>query len=154
MMRGMPGWKVWGELRRRPNLELEWAWLPGRNAEIEEYADGSRVITLGLGQDPCDRRAALAHELVHDDTGLLFEPDTPAYLVSKGEMFVDRETARRLVPIDELEVAVKRAVLDGECVGWREVADWFEVPRYVAEEAMRQLEQRARGRHAAGKGLR
>ena len=81
----------------------------------------------------------LAHELVHDDRGILFTLSTPLALIRKEEAYVVAETARRLVPGVELAELVRRSVDDGDPVGWREVAEWFDVPRAVAELALLQL---------------
>ena len=45
----------------------------------------------------------------------------------------------------ELDDLVRRAVLDDQCVTWREVAEWFDVPRATAERAPT---DRARSRKA------
>lgn len=146
----MAGWRVWGELRRRTHIELVWAHLRGHRGRIEDLGDGRRRITLHAGLNQCDRRAVLAHELVHDERGILFTDDTPIALVVKEEAYVRAETTRRLVPIDELELLVRAAVLDGASVTWRDVADWFDVPRDIADDALLQLQRRARTRHPAG----
>ncbi len=108
---------------------------------------GRRRITIEATLGQRDRRAVLAHELVHEERDILFDDDTPLALIRKEEAYVVAETTRRLVPIDELEVLVRQAVLDDRCVTWREVAEWFDVPRETAEHAMVQLQRRARGRH-------
>lgn len=143
----MAGWKVWGELRRRPHLELAWAYLTGHRGRIEDVGDGRRRIVIDARLDQRQRRATLAHELVHDERGLLYTEDTPIGIVRKEEAIVEAETARRLVPLEELDQLVRTAVLNDGCVTWREVADWFEVPRDVAEHAMGQLQRRARSAH-------
>jgi hypothetical protein len=114
---------------------------------IEDIGGGRRRITLDTTIDQCERRAVLAHELIHDERDVLFTDDTPMALMLKEEAWVEAETARRLVPIDELELLVRARVLDGGTVEWRDVAEWFDVPRDIAELAMGQLEQRARRRH-------
>jgi len=147
----MAGWKVWGELRRRPHVELAWAFLTGNRGQIERLEDGRRLITIEATLNQRDRRAVLAHELVHEERDVLFDDDTPVAIIRKEEAYVDAETARRLVPLDELEVLVRAAVLDDRTVGWRDVAEWFDVPRDVAERAMGQLLERARRRHASSR---
>ena len=146
----MAGWRVWGELRRRTHIELVWAHLRGHRGRIEDLGDGRRRITIDASLNQCDRRAVLAHELVHDERGILFTDATPIALVVKEEAYVRAETTRRLVPIDELELLVRTAVLDGQAVTWRDVADWFDVPRDIADDALVQLQRRARQRHPAG----
>lgn len=142
----MAGWKVWGELARRPHLDLVWAILRGHRGRIEDTADGRRQITIEARLNQRDRRAVLAHELVHDER-VLFAPSTPVAVIRKEEAWVMNETARRLVPLDELDALVRQAVLDDQSVTWREVAEWFDVPRDVAERALDLLRNRVRRRH-------
>lgn len=140
-------WHPWAELRRRAHIVLEWAWIDGAEALLEDLGGGRRRLTLDAGLDQCERRAALGHELVHDERGIFPSDDTPMALVRKEEYAVEAETARRLVPLGELGELVRARVCDGGCVEWRDVAEWFDVPRDVAENALRQLEQLARRRH-------
>lgn len=148
-MTTMAGWKVWGELRRRTHLELAWAVLRGHRGRIDDLGDGRRRITIDARLDQCTRRAVLAHELVHDERGVLFTDDTPIAVIRKEEAWVEAETTRRLVPLDELDALVRAAVREGHGVTWREVAGWFDVPRDVAERALLDLQRRARIRHPA-----
>lgn len=84
---------------------------------------------------------------MHEERDILFTDDTPLGIVRKEEAWVEAETTRRLVPLDELEQLVRSAVLDDRCVTWREVSEWFDVPQYVADDAMARLQRRTRGRH-------
>jgi hypothetical protein len=145
----MPGWRVWGELRRRPHIELVFETMPDNAGLIEDIGEGRRRITIDTDLDQCERRAVLAHELIHDEREIFFTDDTPLMLIVKEESNVEAETTRRLVPIDELEVLVTARVLDGGTVEWRDVAEWFDVPREISEQAMEQLQRRARRRHAS-----
>lgn len=142
----MPGWKVWGELARRSHLELAWAILRGHRGRIDDIGDGRRLITLDARLDQCNRRAVLAHELVHDER-ILYTDDIPIAVWRKEEAWVVAETCRRLVPLDELDELVRRAVLNDDGVSWRDVATAFDVPRDVAENAFAQLQNRSRRRH-------
>lgn len=145
----MAGWRVWAELRRRTHIDLAWAHLVGRDGQLEELGAGRRRITLDSRLDAMSRRAVLAHELVHDERGILYTDDTPLGLIRKEEALVDAETCRRLVPLDELDTLVRHVVADGGQVTWREVSDWFDVPRDVAERALEQLLRRALASHPA-----
>ncbi len=143
-------WRVWGELRRRPHIDLDYGSLNGQRGRIDDLPNGRRRITIEASLTQTERRAVLAHELVHDERGILFTPTTPKALVDKEEAIVRDETARRLVPADLLEDFVEWRVLHDGCATWRDVADEFDVPRYVAEQAVELLErQRARNRHPA-----
>lgn len=143
----MAGWKVWGELSRRQHLELAWAYLVGHRGRLEQLPDGRRRVVLDARLDQCNRRATLAHELVHDERDILFDDDTPLAIIVKEEALVVAETARRLVPLDELDTLVRMAIVNDECVTWREVAEWFDVPHDVADHAMGQLQRRAQAAH-------
>jgi len=150
----MAGWHVWGELRRRRHIDLEFDDLDGERGMIEDLPNGRRRITLDVGLDQVERRAVLAHELVHDERGILFTRSTPTLVVDKEEACVRDETARRLVPVDLLEDFVRWLIVDNGSATWRDVAEEFEVPRDVAQRALELLAQRARGRHPAGRELR
>lgn len=110
--------------------------------------NGRRQITLDVDLSPVERRAVLAHELIHDERGILFTTSTPPALIDKEESYVRDETARRLVPTDLLWDFVEWRRADGQDVTWRDVADEFEVPREVAERAVQMVMQRqSRSRH-------
>jgi hypothetical protein len=99
------------------------------------------VIDPGLGRR--QRKAALAHELVHDEWGGGCEHRgmLPTWhpVVSRDENRVHDEVARRLVPIAELEAFCQhRADVDGG-VEPAAVAEEFDVPWEVAARAMRFL---------------
>jgi hypothetical protein len=143
----MSGWRVWGELRRRVHIELVWAYLGGRDGQIRDLGDGRRQITIDARLDRQERRATLAHELVHDEREIFYTSATPAAMVAKEEAIVEAETVRRLVPLDELDALVRLAVVNDGCVTWREVAEWFDVPHDVAEHAMGQLQRRTQAGH-------
>ncbi len=145
----MASWKVWDELARRTHIELIWGLLVGRQAQIEDVGDGRREITLDVRLRRADRRAALAHELVHDERGVFFTDATPIEIVRKEEAYVEAEAVRRLVPLDELDGIVRSTVLDGGVVTVEDVCAWFDVPADVARAAMLQLKQRSRRRHPA-----
>lgn len=150
----MAGWHVWGELRRRSHITLVWAYLSGADGRIEQLPDGSRQITLDARLGRRARRATLAHELVHDERGILYTNEHPAALVAKEEALVEAETTRRLVPLDELDDLVRTAVLNDGTVTWREVADHFDVPEPTAQQALEQLQRRARDGHPTSRARR
>lgn len=144
----MAGWRVWADLRRRTHLELVWAQLRGHKGRIEDLEDGRRRITLDSRLHRTDRRATLAHELVHDERGLLFADDTPLGIVIKEEALVAAETTRRLVPPAELdELVARRYRDDGTGVHWTDVAEWFDVPEDIARQALADLERRITRSH-------
>lgn len=149
----MGGWRVWSELRRRTHIDLVFTWLAGHDGRIEDLGDGRRLISIDARLGRLERRAALSHELVHDERGIFYDDRTPPALVRKEEAIVEAESIRRLVPLDELDQLVTAREIDDGCVTWRDVADWFEVPRDVAEHALSALHRRRLlSRHPAAGG--
>jgi hypothetical protein len=128
----------WRDLRRRAHLELAWAELDGARGVIVGYGP-QRVVYLDHRLRRRDRAAVLAHELVHDERGILYDHTTPPALVDKEEVTVERIVARRLVPGDELRRLVAGRTADGDPVDARLVADEFDVADDVAELALELL---------------
>jgi hypothetical protein len=110
---------------------------------IVDLEDG-RVVVLDERLGRRDRNAVLGHELVHDER-MLFPPGTPSAFVAKEELYVNREVARRLVPLDELEDLVARISELDEPVRAIDVIEEFDVPLDVAQRALWLLEQRRTG---------
>lgn len=142
-------WDVWAELRSRRHITLEWADLGDELGRID--AMGRQVtITLHYRLNARDRRAVLAHELVHDERGILFDDDSPSELVQCEERAVRREVARRLCPPADLERRVRSAVADGQAVCPADVSEWFDVPDDVATEALMMHGLTLAATHVAG----
>ncbi len=132
-------WRVWAELGRRPHIEVAWAVLVGHRGRIDDIGRGRRRITIDARLDPAERRAVLAHELVHDERGILFTADVPDAVVAKEEAYVRAETCRRLVPPRALRTEVVRRLSVGGHVSAVDVADWFDVPESIAADALCRL---------------
>lgn len=138
-------WNPWRDLRAREHIRLRWGRLRGAREVIVDVGDGRREVWLDARLGRVDRNHLLAHALVHDERGL-FPPNTPQGLCAKEEAIVTKETARRLVPIDELDQLVTRMESMDEPVGASIVMEEFDVPLGVAHLALRLLtEQRRRG---------
>ena len=131
-----------GASRRRTHIELAWALLVGHRGRIDDIAAGRRRITLDARLDQVDRRAVLAHELIHDERSILFTDDTPLPLVEKRRpSSLPRPPAGSCrCPNSPHSSAQPR--LDDQSVAWRDVAEWFGVPRDVAERALADLHRR------------
>lgn len=130
----MGGWNPWAELRGRSWLRLRWALLP---AGCDGTWQGDTIsLDARLGRQ--ERNAALAHELVHEERRIGW-PDATAATMEKEECFVTRETARRLVPLDELAKLVRRCESIDKPVGAAVVMDEFDVPVDVAHQALHLL---------------
>ena len=131
-------WNPWRELRGRPWLRLLFAQLDCP-AFIEQCDDETRLVVLDARLDRRARRCALAHELVHDERGVLFPPGAPLGLIDKEELAVERTVAARLVPERELSAFVARVRGLGEAVTAGLVGDEFDVTVEVATVALRSL---------------
>lgn len=131
-------WHVWDDLDDRNHIELAYALLAGgAEALIEDLGGGWRRITLEARLDRRARRSALAHELVHDERGLLFDANTPAGLVQTEERSVQAEVVRRLVPPELLGILLARSASAQHPVECADVANEFDVTPAIALAAMR-----------------
>ncbi len=133
----MAGWNPWAAARALPRLEI---WF----ADVADGAtwhrdDAGDHITLDASASRRDRRALLAHELVHVERGVGYPDATPATM-QREEAIVRRETAIRLVPLPELARLVERRG-DVEPVTADLVAEEFDVPEHVAREALLALKE-------------
>lgn len=138
MAAGEQRWNPWRALRARARTTLVWqAFAGAERAGCAVDADGAEVVLLDPRLGRVARNAALGHELVHLERGLL-APETPPAIVQREEHQVAAECARRLVPLEELAGFVA-ATADVEPVTAAVVADAFEVPFDVAERALAQL---------------
>jgi hypothetical protein len=131
----MAGWNPWAAAARLPHLEI---WF----ADVPEGATWHRVgdrdhITIDAHASRRERSALLAHELVHVERGVGY-PAATARTMEREEAIVRRETARRLVPPDEL-LALVAGRAEVEPITVDLVADEFDVPPDVAAEAVRAL---------------
>lgn len=134
---GSAEYNPWRALRLRDDIELRWARLPdsfGGGAAVER--DGQLFVVLDSRLDRTERRSILEHELCHVRRGLLprWAPDP---ILQKDEHAVRRETARRLVPLDELQRFVAQRGSVDEPVTASCVATHFDVTMEVAMDACR-----------------
>lgn len=138
-------YNAWRDLRGRHHLTLRWGVLEGAAGMLTEHR-GRRTVWLDVRLNRPERHATLAHELVHDERGILYDPSTPDALVEVEEREVEREVARRLVPADLLAEMVGQRLSLGEAIASWEVAEAFDVPHHVAVLAMRRLRHPTAGR--------
>lgn len=141
----MVKWDPWRELERRGHIRVVWRPLPegtGGAAIVRQH--GQAVVFLDPRLSGRERTAALAHELVHDERGLFMDtgelPPTWKVCVVREERRVDREVARRLVPLEELIDAARCADDFGYPVTAAEIAEEFGAPLWVAELAMEMVQ--------------
>jgi Zn-dependent peptidase ImmA (M78 family) len=146
-------WDPWLDLSTRRHIVFELdriAKIGGGALYARRGAHAAIVIDPDLSSR--DQRAALAHELVHDERGGIADhggaPGTWTAVVRREERTVDAIAAQRLVPLDQLEDWARRRSTIGPIL-LVDVADEFDVPDRVALVAVGQLRQRPRG----GKGV-
>lgn len=134
----MGRWNPWAAARRHAGLTILYGHVP-YGATWHRTPKGD-VITIDESATRRERRALLAHELIHMERGVGF-PYATLETMAKEEVLVRRETARRLVPLEELaEFVVRRASV--EQVTPDVVAEEFDVPPKVASDALAQLPRR------------
>ncbi len=91
-----------------------------------------------------DRRAVLTHEFTHLDLDALYTRDTPSSIVEKIESRVRRCSTDRLVPPEQLETLARRAEEHDVPLHVWDLMEHFDVPMYVAHEAMALRSRRRR----------
>ena len=136
----MAGWNPWAAARAHPQLVIVYDRVPeGATWHRDDTGD---CITIDERATRRERRALLAHELIHVERGI-GHPVATAATMEREEAIVRRETALRLVPLDELADLVTRR--DGvEPVTAALVGEEFDVPEPVALEALHALARGAR----------
>lgn len=139
----MGGWNPWRALRERDHLDFRLAPLPHQLGALYWPRGRRAAIVIDPELNQVERRAALAHELVHDERGGGAEatgmPASWQPVVTREEHRVEAEVARRLVPVEELkELARQRSTLELPLTV-EEVADAFDVPGAVATHAVQRL---------------
>lgn len=128
----MVGWNPWAAARTHLHLEIVYDDV-AEGAMWHRDAHGD-CITISASATRRQRRALLAHELIHVERGIGYPAATPATM-QREEAIVRRETAQRLVPQSELMDLIER--LEGiEPVTATLVGEEFDVPEDVAIEAM------------------
>ena len=139
---GVTGWNPWQALRSRSHIVFRFDPIAQLAGGAVYARRGERAaIVMDPRLDTVERRAWLAHELVHDERGGgCAWPDMPtqwAAVVAREEAAVERIVARRLIPRTELAAFVATQVdIEGHVTA-AAVADRFEVPLALAELALR-----------------
>jgi hypothetical protein len=136
-------WDPWRELAARSHIIFELdpiAQIGGGALYARRGPRAAIIIDPALSRR--ERRAALAHELVHDERGGVADatdaPPTWAAVVAREERRVDTIVAGRLVPPAELaDWLARRSTVGG--VSPLDVADEYDVPLGVACLALSRL---------------
>lgn len=134
----------WAELRRRPHLVFGRAPLPADVDAVYWPRGDQAAVILDIELGRVERKAALAHELVHDERGggvcLEGMPEMYATIARREELRVGRIAARHLVPVDELRAFIAARVSpELEGVTLLEIAEEFDVTEAVARRAVELL---------------
>lgn len=124
-------WNPWRALRELPDVTFKLTTIDPPKVGLLVERDGHIEIHVDRRLRRRSRRAVLAHELVHLERGPVAARD-----VARDELAVDREVARRLVPPVELAVFIAARASFGEHVTVHDVAEEFDVPRWVARHAV------------------
>ena len=124
-------WNPWRVLRSRSHIRFALERLPDGVEAVYGRRGERAAIIIDPRLSQVDRAAALAHELVHDERGLppsrvpvLWHP-----VLVKEEAAVDREVARRMLPLETLVAYVDSLAEMGVGVTSLEVSEEFEVLR-------------------------
>jgi hypothetical protein len=138
----MRRWNPWKALAARPDVVLRQAALGGTLIGFCDAGEGRGppTITLARTLDRVERNAVLAHELVHLERGggidFAGAPRSWRAVVEREEHIVDREVARRLVPLQELRRFANARAEAGEAVTVDDVMEEWDVPHWVARDAV------------------
>ncbi len=134
-------WNPWRALGERRHVEFDLVELPMvAGGGLYWPQEGWAAILVDRSLPRRLRRAALAHELIHDErhggAGAPGMPSTWRPVVARDERRVDDEVARRLVPPDELRYLLECLTGMGLPVETWDVARQFDVPDDVAQRAL------------------
>lgn len=137
-------WSPWRTLRHLPNVTMAFAELPNETGGAVLARRGTAtVIVLDHQLTQPERKVALAHELLHLERGTTSHcrniRGALSVEVVREENRIQREVARRLVPLAELGPVVDRLAELGHGVTALEVAEEFDVPPVVASQALTEL---------------
>jgi len=139
----------WRALRERHQAILHYADVhPSGRGRIEVDPDGTENIYLDHGLDRRNRKAVLAHEVIHAERGV--PPlDCPQALRDREEETVRRITTDGLVPPDELAAFIRARLSTGDPVSVEDLVEEFDVPPGTARHAAWLAKIRPDGRGAA-----
>lgn len=103
------------------------------NAESlsEPIGNGAIAIDPFRIKSAADEKVKLAHEIGHCERGAFYNRHSPFDVVAKHENRADRWAIKKLVPKDELDVAVA----DGRIELW-ELAEYFDVTEDFMRKAV------------------
>lgn len=110
----------WGRAARLDGWRVDWAWRPQR---LGVTRWGERRIILDITLSDRLARCVLSHEVIHAERG-----PSPRWAMAREEEIVSRESARRLIPLEQL----------GEALAWTLCADeaaeelWIDRPTLLA----------------------
>lgn len=137
---GGEAWNPWRDLRAREHLDFRLAPLPHDLGAVYWPRGDRAAIVIDPDLTLEERNVALAHELVHDERGGgcdgSWMPAGWQVVAAREEGVVQREVARRLVPLDELDDYVARRIDSDIPTTPLDVAEEFGTTEKLAELAM------------------
>lgn len=107
------------------NSDVEVVYLPLRAGLAGFYHHPSRTIAINSDTPAACQRVTLVHETIHAERG--DSKCSDPWFDTKQELTVERETARRLVTVDDLVTALM------ECLNHDEVAEYLEVDKRLLQ---------------------
>lgn len=134
-------WNPWRALRGRPDLRFAIEELPDGVYGAHVARGDRQGILMAKGLDRRRRNATLAHELVHIERGggcpTHSLPDDLVAVAHREERRVEREVARRLVPLHDLQ-ELQRVHVENELPPFtlHDIAEIFDVCEDVAAVAV------------------
>lgn len=142
----MAKWNPWRALRDCDELEFGLVDLPdevGGGVYLPQR-DGWAAVLVDKRLGRRQRKCALGHEVLHhlSGGGVVQDgmPETWLAVVVRDETAINRELARRLVPLGELAGLMAEAHDLGVSVHPWEIGERFDVSDEVAELAMRMVQ--------------
>ena len=107
-------------------------YYPLRNLTALSFSDGTIAMDVDKISTVSEETVLLGHELGHCETGCFYRVDTPLALQGRCEERANRWAIRRLVPIEELRLALAAGITE-----IHDLAEYFEITQAFMEKAVR-----------------
>lgn len=131
-------WNPWATLKTKGHIRLERRPLTDEMGFIEDPGDGTLAIVLADDLNEAERNATLGHELSHAHLDMLYDDETPPWLVEKYELWTDKHCVREMIPQDEL-IAFVEANQEFMHITVAVVAEYFRVTEEMALAAIERM---------------
>jgi len=111
---------------------IEVYYFPMRSLTAISTPDGTIAMDVDKISTRSEETVLLGHELGHCETGCFYTLNTPLAIWGRCEERANRWAFRRLVPIDELRLALSAGITE-----LHDLAEYFEVTPAFLEKAFR-----------------